>query len=90
MNKWDLIEEKDANTAAPGRRSSLVEKAPFLEYVPFVYVSALTGQRVHKLLEQILEVAAARERRIPTAEVNKVLEELVQRSNAAPEAGATR
>ncbi len=45
VNKWDLIEEKDANTAHRGQEE-LIAKAPFLQYVPFVYVSALTGQRV--------------------------------------------
>lgn len=81
VNKWDLIEEKDANTAHRGEKE-LAEKAPFLADVPFVYVSSLTGQRVRTLLDQVLTVAEARERRIPTAEVNRVLAELVQ--HAAP------
>jgi len=81
VNKWDLVEEKDANTARRGQQE-LIERAPFLGYVPFLYVSALTGQRVRKLLDLILEVAADREVRVPTAEVNRVLESLVQR--AAP------
>ncbi len=86
VNKWDLIEEKDSNTAKRGEEE-LREKAPFLQYVKFVYLSAATGQRVHQLPELILEVAAARERRIATAEVNKVLEELVQRSNPPQKPG---
>jgi len=81
VNKWDLIEEKDANTARRGQEV-LAEQAPFLRDVPFLYVSALTGQRVRNLLDLILEVAADRARRVPTSEVNRVLEELVQR--AAP------
>lgn len=81
VNKWDLIEEKDANTARRGQEA-LAEQAPFLRDVPFLYVSALTGQRVRNLLDLILEVAADRARRVPTSEVNRVLEELVQR--AAP------
>ena len=56
VNKWDLVEEKDANTARRGQEE-LIAKAPFLRYVPFVYVSALTGQRVRKVLDLILEVA---------------------------------
>ncbi|HEU4699772.1 MAG TPA: ribosome biogenesis GTPase Der [Gemmatimonadales bacterium] len=84
VNKWDLIEEKDANTARRGQEQ-LIEKAPFLRYVPFLYGSALTGQRVRKVLDLILEVAAEREKRIPTSEVNRVLEELLQR-NAPPQA----
>ena len=81
VNKWDLVAEKDANTAHRGQEE-LIEKAPFLRYVPFLYVSALTGQRVRNLLDLILEVAQARGVRVPTAEVNRVLEELVSR--AAP------
>lgn len=84
VNKWDLIEEKDPNTAARGEKA-LEEKAPFLEHVPFLYVSALTGQRVRKTLDLILQVAEEREKRVPTAEVNRVLEELIDR-NAPPQA----
>jgi GTP-binding protein len=78
VNKWDLVPEKDANTARRGQEA-LIERAPFLRYVPFLYVSALTGQRVRNLLDLILEVAHDRQVRVPTAEVNRVLEELVQR-----------
>jgi len=83
VNKWDLVAEKDANTARQGQET-LIAKAPFLRYVPFLYVSALTGQRVRKVLDLILEVAEGRERRVPTAEVNKVLASLIER-NAPPQ-----
>jgi GTP-binding protein len=86
VNKWDLIEEKDANTAKRGEEL-LVAKAPFLQYVPFVYVSALTGQRVRKLLDVALEVAEARQRRVATSEVNQVLAELVQRQQPPQKPG---
>ncbi|HEX9895842.1 MAG TPA: hypothetical protein VGA78_18055, partial [Gemmatimonadales bacterium] len=78
VNKWDLIPEKDSNTASRGQ-VSLIEKAPFLQYVPFLYVSALTGQRVHRLFDLILEVADARQARIKTSEVNRVMGDLVER-----------
>ncbi len=83
VNKWDLIPDKDANTAKRGQ-DQLVEKAPFLRYVPFVYISALTGQRVNNIQEKILEVAEARDRRVQTAELNRVLESLIAR-NAPPQ-----
>jgi GTP-binding protein len=83
VNKWDLVDEKDANTAHRGQQA-LIEKAPFLRYVPFVYGSALTGQRVRRVLDLILEVADERARRVPTAEVNRVLTELLER-NAPPQ-----
>ncbi len=84
--KWDLVEEKDANTAHRGQEE-LVAKAPFLRHVPFVYVSALTGQRARKVLDLILEVAEAREQRIPTAEVNRVLAALLERSGPPQKPG---
>jgi GTP-binding protein len=83
VNKWDLVQEKNANTARQGQEA-LIAKAPFLRYVPFLYVSALTGQRVRKVLDLIVEVAEGRARRVPTAEVNKVLTSLVER-NAPPQ-----
>ena len=83
VNKWDLIEEKNANTARQGQEA-LIAKAPFLRYVPFLYVSALTGQRIRKVLDLIIEVAEGRQLRVPTAEVNKVLAHLIER-NAPPQ-----
>jgi GTPase len=78
VNKWDLIEDKDTNTAVRGERE-IKARAPFLEFIPFIYVSAKTGQRATKLLELILVVAGERDKRIPTHEVNEVLGALVDR-----------
>ncbi len=78
VNKWDLVEEKSTTTADEGQRR-IVERVPFLEAVPFVYLSALTGQRVRTVLDLILKVADERGRRIPTADVNRVLGELAYR-----------
>jgi len=86
VNKWDLIPEKDSNTAKRGE-DQLAEKAPFLRYVPFVYTSALTGQRVNRIQELILEVAEARDRRVQTSEVNRVLEDLIARNAPPQQAG---
>jgi GTPase len=78
VNKWDLIEEKETNTAIQGQKE-LEARAPFLSFIPFLYVSAKTGQRVTKLFDLILTVAQERQKRVPTAEVNRVLEALVRR-----------
>jgi GTPase len=78
VNKWDLIEEKETNTAIRGQKE-LEARAPFLSFIPFLYVSAKTGQRVTKLFDLILTVAQERQKRVPTAEVNRVLEVLVRR-----------
>ena len=86
VNKWDLIEDKDPNTA---RRGEVAIKARVPEFagVPFVYASALTGQRVRKLLDVILAVAGELERRVSTAEVNRVLRALVDRNQPPQRAG---
>ncbi len=86
VNKWDLVAEKDANTARRGQEE-LVAKAPFLQYVPFVYVSAITGQRVRRILDLILEVSQEREQRVPTAEVNRVLASLLERNGPPQKPG---
>jgi GTPase len=78
VNKWDLV-EKDTMTA-PHFERALHEKAPFLRWVPIIFLSALSGQRVQKVLPRILEVQEARSRRIATHEVNEVLRELVGRA----------
>jgi GTP-binding protein len=86
VNKWDLVPEKDANTAKRGE-DLLIQKAPFLQYVPFVYISAITGQRTRKILDLVIEVAEARRRRVTTSEVNQVLEQLVQRQQPPQKTG---
>jgi GTP-binding protein len=78
VNKWDLVEEKKTNTAIEGEKVNQ-ERAPFLKFIPFYYVSAKTGQRVTKLLDAIVAVAEERKKRVPTAEVNRVLEALLAR-----------
>jgi len=85
VNKWDLV-EKETQTAEEGRRVA-VERMPFLEAVPFLYLSALTGQRAGKVLDAVLEVADARRKRVQTAEVNRVIQELVA-IRQPPQAGA--
>jgi GTP-binding protein len=85
VNKWDLVNEKDTGTARRGELE-VQDRMPALKAVPFVYLSALTGQRVRRLLDLIVEVHRERDRRIPTAEVNRVVRELVGR-NQPPQRG---
>jgi len=77
VNKWDLV-EKDTDTA-PHFEKKARERFPFLAWVPFVFTSALTGQRVRKILDMIVEVQEERTRRIDTHEVNEVLAHLLRR-----------
>ena len=85
VNKWDL-KEKDDKTSARFQKEC-VEKAPYLRFVPFLFSSALTGQRVTKVLDLILEVEAERSKRINTSEVNEALHELLARRQPPQAAG---
>jgi GTPase len=77
-NKWDLVEKE--TMTAPRFERALRDKAPFLEWVPILFTSATTGQRVTKTLDLILEVQAQRSRRVATHEVNEALGELTTRT----------
>lgn len=77
VNKWDLV-QKDTFTAPAWERDARA-RAPFLQWVPILFTSALTGQRIRKTLDLILQVQEQRHRRIPTHEVNEALQDIVGR-----------
>lgn len=86
VNKWDLI-EKDTFTARQ-LEEKFRRRMRFLEYAPMVFVSARTGQRVSKLLDYVDRAAAARRFRVPTAELNRLVERQIQ--PRIPSAGRDR
>jgi GTP-binding protein len=71
VNKWDAI-EKETNTMIEFTRQVRAD-LKFLDYVPVVYISALTGQRVGTVLPAALEVDAARKHRLGTSELNQLI-----------------
>lgn len=75
VNKWDLV-EKDTNSVAEFTRH-FQQRVPSLAYIPLIFISAMTGQRISKLLETAAAVSAERKKRISTSEMNKWLEETV-------------
>jgi GTP-binding protein len=85
VNKWDLAEKDDKASAK--YEKAAYEKAPFLKFVPFLFTSALTGQRVTRVLELLLEVEQERAKRITTSEVNAKLAELLARLQPPQHAG---
>ncbi|MCS7080265.1 MAG: ribosome biogenesis GTPase Der [Chloracidobacterium sp.] len=80
LNKWDLI-PKDADTAKRYERQ-LRERVKFLDYAPVVFISALTGQRVTRLLDLAVRAYEARHRRIPTSELNRFFAEYLETPRA--------
>jgi len=77
INKWDLV-EKDTHTMIEYTRW-VREALRFLDYVPVLFVSALTGQRVNKVIETALAVHEARFKRIPTGPLNRVVQDALDR-----------
>lgn len=71
VNKWDAI-EKDTNTMDEYKKK-LADDFSFMSYVPFVFISAKTGQRIEKLFDMIKYVAAQNCMRISTGKLNDVL-----------------
>ncbi|HXF62705.1 MAG TPA: ribosome biogenesis GTPase Der [Caldilineaceae bacterium] len=71
VNKWDAV-EKDSNTMVEYTKRIRAE-LKFLDYVPVIYISAKTTQRVHTVLPTALEVAAARRHRLSTGELNQLI-----------------
>jgi GTP-binding protein len=69
FNKWDLV-EKDSTTAAAFAAHAQEELA-FAKHAPVVEISALTGQRVHKVLSLARDVYREASKRIPTSDVNR-------------------
>lgn len=85
VNKWDAIGEKETNTIYEFERE-LRRQMKFLEWAPMITVSALTGQRITKILSLVAEANEARNVRIPTSQLNKFFEENVSqpRGGTAP------
>jgi GTP-binding protein len=78
VNKWDLVEKE--TMTAPAFEKSIRERVPYMKWVPILFTSAHTGQRVHRVLEMITQVQEQRMRRIATHQVNDVLRALVTRT----------
>jgi GTP-binding protein len=81
VNKWDIF-EKDEHSAAIYERQ-LHEAMPTYDYLPVMFVSALTGKRVAKTLETVNGVYTNFARRVSTSELNDFLEETVARQHPA-------
>ncbi len=85
VNKWDAIEEKETNTIYEFERD-LRQHMKFLDWAPMVAISALTGQRVTKILPLVAKANLARNTRVPTSQLNKFFEDNISqpRGGTAP------
>ncbi len=76
INKWDAL-EKDGHTADEWLKR-LRRDAPYLAWADIVFASAQTGQRVDRILHEARRVAEERYRRVPTAELNRIVIDAVR------------
>jgi GTP-binding protein len=79
VNKWDLI-EKDNNTAEKYKKETL-EKLGTSNYIPILFTSVITKQRVFKAIEMAMKVYEDRYRKVPTSELNSVLLKEIEKYN---------
>jgi GTPase len=77
VNKWDLI-DKETNTMKEFEDDIRSKIAPFND-VPILFVSALTKQRIHKALEEVVEVFENRIQKIPTSKLNEYMLGVIER-----------
>lgn len=84
VNKWDAV-EKD-NYTMMDYEKKIEEQLSFISYAPHLFISALTGQRVHKVLEMVKFVYEERQKRVSTAELNRLMSDLTAR-HAPPTQG---
>jgi GTP-binding protein len=76
FNKWDLPNKDNSSTGK--YLTKLHEEMPFLQYAPVLFISALTGQRVTKLMETVQLVVEESNKRIGTSDLNKFMETVIE------------
>lgn len=87
LNKWDLVKKDQAKRK--NLDAAIERQLQFVSFAPRLNISALTGEGVELLLDRIEKLYDQYSRRISTARVNKVLEEMVQKK-PPPSKGRTR
>jgi len=81
MNKWDLVDNEESDTAHQMKKRILEDVKTF-DYVPVVFTSATEKTRIFKVLDIAKEIKARREKRISTSKLNKVLIEIFEKTPA--------
>ncbi len=77
VNKWDLIENKEAGDIKKIERTIRERFAPFVDF-PIIFTSAVTKQRIFKVLDTAMQVYENKFRKIPTAKLNELLLPAIQ------------
>jgi GTP-binding protein len=78
VNKWDLV-EKDSKTAEAFKKE-IYEKIAPITYIPIIFASVLTKQRIFQVVEKAVEVYKNKTKKIPTSKLNEVLLAVIERN----------
>ncbi len=77
VNKWDLVEDKSQVVIKTFENAIRERLAPFTDF-PIIFISALTKQRIFKVLETVQEVYERRSNRVPTSKLNEVILPIIE------------
>ncbi len=77
LNKWDLVKEKETNIFKEFE-DYIYSRTPTLSYVPIISISAVTGQRVDKVLKLAQKILDERKKKIPTSELNNSINQILK------------
>ncbi len=84
LNKWDIKEDRSYEEVVDDIRDEL----KFLHYAPFITISAKTGLRVNKILDQVVDIYGRYKRRISTSDLNDTLRAAIRRHHVPSHHGA--
>ena len=77
VNKWDLVEDKSNAVIKTFEAAIRQRLAPFTDF-PIIFISALTKQRIFKVLEEVQRVYERRSTRIPTSKLNEIMLPIIE------------
>ena len=94
VNKWDLVTSKRTDGKPPADRAIFEEQLrntlKYLSYAPVLFISAVEGTNVHRVLEAVIRVAAERRKRVSTGQMNRFLERVDFQRASVPMAKKVR
>lgn len=85
VNKWDVVEKDDKTIDK--YKADIKNELSFMDYAPMIFISAKTGQRVHKVIELINHVSNQHAMRIQTGMLNDIINEAVLMNQPAISGG---
>ncbi len=76
LNKWDIVPDKDTNLLKEFEEY-IYSQVPTMNYIPIITTSALTGQRIEKIIDKVDIILKERNKKIPTNEFNKFINKII-------------